>query len=49
MHVLNLFKDESDTLSDDSKETPNAYYVTPDINDDMQEHMLDNVVLMQYH
>ncbi|CAI2617945.1 hypothetical protein AKUH4B210M_09250 [Apilactobacillus kunkeei] len=48
MHVLNLFKDESDALSDDSKETPNAYYVTPDINDDMQEHMLDRTIEQVY-
>ncbi|MDN2613305.1 phage portal protein [Apilactobacillus sp. EABW-1NA] len=48
MHVLNLFKDESDALSDDKQETPNAYYVTPDINDDMQEHMLDRTIEQVY-
>ncbi|NBI00315.1 phage portal protein [Lactobacillus kunkeei] len=48
MHVLNLYDNDDDALSDSNNKTPNAYYVTPDINDDMQEHMLDRTIEQVY-
>ncbi|ALJ30775.1 hypothetical protein APS55_00320 [Apilactobacillus kunkeei] len=48
MHVLNLYDNDDDALSDSNNRTPNAYYVTPDINDDMQEHMLDRTIEQVY-
>lgn len=46
MHVLNLYQPDG-TMSENTV-TPKAEYVTPDINDDMQEHMLDRAIDQVY-
>lgn len=45
-HVLNLYQDQTDLSG--TSQTPKAEYVTPDINDEMQEHMLDRNIDQVY-